>query len=94
MATYLFKDENKAAFVNGANSLFSKNGLEHEISQADLLDTPPNKAEFTLFVTEDPQEISVIDQAIADKHFGFPLRSIDLKSMVKESQKSSKKKRK
>jgi hypothetical protein len=94
MATYLFKDENKAAFVNGVNSLFSKNGLEQEISQADLLDTPPNKAEFTLFVTEDPQQISIMDQAIKDKHFGFPLRQIDLKSMVKESQKYSKKKHK
>ena len=94
MATYLFKDENKAAFVNGANSLFSKNGLNHEISQSDLLNTPPGKAEFTLFVTEDPQEITVIDQAIEDKHFGFPLRSIDLKSMIRESKSKSKKYRK
>jgi len=94
MATYLFKDENKAAFINGVNSLFSQNGLEQEVSQANLLDTPPNKAEFTLYITEDPQEISIIDQAIVDKHFGFPLRQIDLKSMVKESQKFSKKKRK
>jgi hypothetical protein len=94
MATYLFRDENKAAFINGANSLFSKNGLEHEVSQADLLDTPPNKIEFTLFITEDPQEIAVIDQAIKDKHFNFPLKSIDLKSMVKESKSKSKKYRK
>jgi hypothetical protein len=94
MATYLFKDENKAAFINGANSLFSKNGLEHEISQADLLDTLPGKIEFTLFITEDPQEIMVIDQAIKDRHFSFPLKSIDLKSMIKESKSKLKKYRK
>ncbi len=91
MATYLFKDENKAAFINGVNSLFSINGLEHEISQTDLLNTPPKKPEFTLFVTDDQKEIDVLDQAINDKHFKFPLKTIDLKSMVKESKKTSKK---
>lgn len=86
MATYLFRDENKAAFVNGMNALFSENSLEREISSADLIDTPnAGKTEFTLFITEDPQEISILDNAIKTKHFNFPLRQIDLKSMVKES---------
>jgi hypothetical protein len=91
MATYLFRDENKAAFVNGLNSLFSKNNLEREISSNDLIDTPSaDKTEFTLFITDDPQEISILDQAINDKHFGFPLRQIDLKSIVKESKRKVK----
>ena len=86
MATYLFRDENKAAFVNGINSLFSDNSLDRNVSSSDLIDTPSaDKAEFTLFITEDPQEISIIDNAIKDKHFNFPLRQIDLKSMIKES---------
>ena len=86
MATYLFRDDNKAAFVNGMNALFSDNSLDREISSADLIDTPSaDKTEFTLFITDDPQEISILDNAIKDKHFGFPLRQIDLKSMVKES---------
>ena len=91
MATYLFRDENKAAFTNGLNSLFSKNNLKREISSDDLIDTPSaDKTEFTLFITDDPQEISILDQAINDKHFGFPLRQIDLKSIVKESKRKKK----
>lgn len=91
MATYLFRDENKAAFVNGLNSLFSKNNLEREISSNDLIDTPSaDKTEFTLFITDDPQEISILDQAINVKHFNFPLRQIDLKSIVKESKRKKK----
>ncbi len=92
MATYLFRDANKAAFINGMNALFADNSLERDISSDDLIDTPnAGKAEFTLFITDDPQEISIIDQAINDKHFGFPLRQIDLKSMIKELKKTSKK---
>jgi hypothetical protein len=91
MATYLFRDENKAAFVNGLNSLFSENKLEREISSNDLIDTPSaDKTEFTLFITDDPQEISILDQAIKAKHFKFPLRQIDLKSIVKESKRNKK----
>ena len=92
MATYLFRDANKAAFTNGINALFTDNKLEREISSEDLIDTPSaGKSEFTLFITDDPQEISILDQAINDKHFGFPLRQIDLKSIVKESKRKSKK---
>ena len=91
MATYLFRDENKAAFVNGLNSLFSKNNLEREISSNDLIDTPSaDKTEFTLFITDDSQEISILDQAINAKHFSFPLRQIYLKSIVKESKRKKK----
>jgi hypothetical protein len=91
MATYLFRDANKAAFINGVNSLFSKNKLTNLVSDSDLLDTPPNKQEFTLFVTEDPQEISVIDQAIEDKHFGFAIKNVDLTKMIRESKKKNRK---
>lgn len=92
MATYLFRDANKAAFINGMNALFANNSLEREISSDDLINTPSvDKVEFTLFITEDPQEISILDQAIKNKHFGFPLRQIDLKSIIKESKKKSKK---
>lgn len=91
MATYLFRDANKAAFINGANSLFKSNNLENSVSEDDLLDTPPNKAEFTLFVTEDPQEIAVLNQAIEKKHFSFPIKDVDLTKMIKESRKKFKK---
>jgi len=91
MATYLFRDENKAAFINGMNALFSDNSLDRSISSSDLIDTPSaGKTEFTLFITEDPQEISILNNALKTKHFGFPLRQIDLKSMIKESKKKLK----
>ena len=92
MATYLFRDENKAAFINGFNSLLKKNNVDNLTSSTDLVDTPSAaKVEFTLFITEDPTEISILNQAIKDKYFTFAVREIDLKSMVKESLKKKRK---
>lgn len=94
MATYLFKDANKAAFVNGVNTLFKDNGLDREIDSTDLLDSMPGKAEFTFFITDDPQEDDILQNAEKTKYFSFPFRSIDLKEVIKESKKLSKKSKK
>ena len=94
MATYLFKDANKAAFVNGVNTLFKDNGLDREISSTDLLDAMPGKAEFTFFITDDPQEDDILKDAEKNKYFSFPFRAIDLKEMIKESKKLLKKSKK
>ena len=91
MATYLFKDANKAAFVNGANTLLKKNGVNHEISSTDLLDAMPGKAEFTFYITDDPQIDDILKNAEKTKYFTFPFRTIDLQEMIKESKKKSKK---
>ena len=87
MATYLFRDANKAAFVNGVNTLFKDNGLNREISSTDLLDALPGKAEFTFFITDDPQEDDILKNAEKTKYFSFPFRAIDLKEMIAESKK-------
>ena len=87
MATYLFRDANKAAFVNGINTLFKDNGLNREISSTDLLDALPGKAEFTFFITDDPQEDDILKNAEKTKYFSFPFRAIDLKEMIAESKK-------
>jgi hypothetical protein len=91
MATYLFKDANKAAFVNGVNTLFKDNGLDYEISSTDLLDAMPEKAEFTFYITDDPQEDDILKNAEKTKYFTFPFRAIDLQEVIKESKKKSKK---
>jgi hypothetical protein len=91
MATYLFRDANKAAFVNGVNTLFKDNGLNREISSTDLLDALPGKAEFTFFITSDPQEDDILKDAEKNKYFSFPFRAIDLKEIIKESKKKRKK---
>lgn len=91
MATYLFRDTNKAAFVNGVNTLFKDNGLDREIDSTDLLDALPGKAEFTFYITDDPQEDDILKNAEKNKYFSFPFRGIDLKEMIKESKKKSKK---
>jgi hypothetical protein len=93
MATYLFRDANKAAFVNGINTLFKDNGLNREISSTDLLDALPGKAEFTFFITDDPQEDDILKNAEKTKYFSFPFRAIDLKEMVAESKKLQSKKK-
>ena len=94
MATYLFKDANKAAFVNGVNNLFKDNGLNREISSTDLLDAMPGKAEFTFYITDDPQEDDILKNAENKKYFTFPFRSIDLQEMIRESKKLQKKPKK
>ena len=94
MATYLFKDANKAAFVNGVNNLFKDNGLDREISSTDLLDVMPGKAEFTFYITDDPQEDDILKNAENKKYFSFPFRSIDLQEMIRESKKLQKKSKK
>jgi hypothetical protein len=93
MATYLFKDANKAAFVNGINNLFKDNGLDREISSTDLLDAMPGKAEFTFYITDDPQEDDILKNAEKIKYFTFPFRAIDLQEMIKESKKLQPKKK-
>jgi hypothetical protein len=93
MATYLFKDANKAAFVNGVNTLFKDNGLDYEISTTDLLDALPGKVEFTFYITDDPQEDDILKNAEKTKYFTFPFRSIDLQEVIKESQKGKKSKK-
>jgi hypothetical protein len=94
MATYLFKDANKAAFVNGINTLFKDNGLDYEISTTDLLDALPGKAEFTFYITDDPTEDDILKNAEKIKYFKFPFKSIDLKEVIKESKKLKKKSKK
>jgi len=95
MATFLFRDANKAAFVNGANKLFKDNGIDLEVSQNDLLDTPsPNKAEFTLYVSDEPPIVDILQNAEKNKYFSFPFREIDLKEAIKESKKPVKRKSK
>lgn len=94
MATYLFKDANKAAFINGVNNLFKDNGLDREISSTDLLDAMPGKAEFTFYITDDPQEDDILKNAENKKYFTFPFRSIDLQEMIRESKKLLKKSKK
>lgn len=93
MATYLFKDANKAAFVNGVNTLFKDNGLDREIDSTDLLDALPGKAEFTFFITDDPQVDDILKDAEKTKYFSFPFRAIDLQEMIKESKKFAPKKK-
>jgi hypothetical protein len=94
MATYLFRDANKAAFVNGANNLFKDNGLNREISTTDLLDALPGKAEFTFYIPMDIQEDDILKDAEKKGYFKFAFRAIDLKEMIKESKKLSKKSKK
>ena len=93
MATYLFKDANKAAFVNGANNLFKDNGLNREISSTDLLDALPGKAEFTFYIPTDVQEDDILKDAEKKGYFKFSFKSIDLQEMIAESKKLQSKKK-
>ena len=86
MTSYLFKDTNKAAFINGLNSLFDEYD-KPKVETRHLLNYPPGKLDYTLYNTNDDREVEIIDQAISDNHFDFSVKKIDLKDMVNESRK-------
>jgi hypothetical protein len=54
----------------------------------------PGKAEFTFYITDDPQEDDILKNAEEIKYFTFPFRAIDLQEMIKESKKLLKKSKK
>ena len=54
----------------------------------------PGKAEFTFYITDDPQEDDILKNAENKKYFSFPFRSIDLQEMIRESKKLQKKSKK
>lgn len=88
MATFLFHDKNKAAFVNGLNNLFKDNNIKVKISKNDLIDTPsPSKTEFTLYISDDPAIVDILKQAEKSKYFDFSFKEIDLKEIIKQSKK-------
>jgi hypothetical protein len=53
----------------------------------------PGKAQFTFFITDDPQEDDILKNAEKIKYFSFPFRAIDLQEMIKESKKFQPKKK-
>jgi hypothetical protein len=88
MATFLFHDSNKAAFINGVNKLFKDNSIDYKISKRDVIDTPSvDKAKFTIYVSDEPQVVDILKQAEKSKHFDFSFKEIDLKEIITKSKK-------
>jgi hypothetical protein len=86
MATFLFHDSNKAAFINGLNKLLKDNSIDYKISKRDVIDTPSAaKAQFTLYVSDEPQVVDILKQAVKSKHFDFTFKEIDLKEVITKS---------
>jgi hypothetical protein len=86
MATFLFHDSNKAAFINGLNKLLKDNSIDYKISKQDVIDTPSvTKTQFTLYVSDEPQVIDILKQAVKSKHFDFAFKEIDLKEVITKS---------
>lgn len=86
MATFLFHDSNKAAFINGLNKLLKDNSIDYKISKRDVIDTPSaDKAKFTIYVSDEPQVVDILKQAEKSKHFDFAFKEIDLKEIINKS---------
>lgn len=80
--TFLFKDENRAAFENGANKLFKENDLpDMKVNSKGMMNYPKDDNEFTVYVTTDPVEVKILQQAEKDKHFNFPFKHINMKEI-------------
>lgn len=88
MVTYLFADKNKAAFVNAINKLLKNNELGYEVSSTDLINPSPSKTESTLFVTDDENEVYIMDDAIKSKYFKFPIEKVNIKNMKEQINKN------
>jgi hypothetical protein len=87
MAEYLLRDRDKAAFINHMNKILGQMEPELGLDTTNFLDIPgSNKSEDkTIFVTDNPQEIGILDTLINNKSFSYPVKKIDLKEMAKSS---------
>ncbi len=61
------------------------------LDTTNFLDVPgSNKSEDkTIFATDSPQEIGMLDTLINNKSFSYPVKKINLKEMVKSSRKQA-----
>ena len=89
MAEYLLRDRDKAAFINHMNKLLGQMDPGLGLDSSNFIDVPgDNKSEDkTIFATDDPREVSMLDTLINNRSFSYPVKKIDLKEMVKKSRK-------
>ena len=89
MAEYLLRDRDKAAFINHMNKILGQMDPSLGLDSTNFMDIPgDNRSEDkTIFVTDDPQEISMLDTLVSKRSFSYPVKKIDLKEMVKKSRK-------
>jgi hypothetical protein len=87
MAEYLLRDRDKAAFINHMNKILGQMDPELGLDTTNFLDIPgSNKSEDkTIFATDNPQEIGMLDTLINNKSFSYPVKKVDLKEMAKAS---------
>jgi hypothetical protein len=57
------------------------------LDSTNFLDIPAShkSEDKTIFATDDPQEIGMLDTLINNKSFSYPIKKIDLKEMAKSS---------
>ena len=89
MAEYLLRDRDKAAFINHMNKLLGQMDPKLGLVSTNFIDVPgDNKSEDkTIFATDDPREVSMLDTLINNRLFSYPVKKIDLKAMVRKSRK-------
>lgn len=89
MAEYLLRDRDKAAFINHMNKILGQMDPSLGLDSTNFMDIPgDNRSEDkTIFVTDDPQEISMLDTLVSKRSFSYPVKKIDLKEMVRKSRK-------
>ncbi len=87
MAEYLMYDKDKAAFINRMNKLLGQVGPGMELKSSNFLDVPGSSTseDTTVFVTNDPIVIKLLDTLIDKNAFTYSIKRIDLKEMIRVS---------
>lgn len=59
------------------------------LDSTNFIDVPGNSKseDKTIFATNDPREISMLDMLINNRSFSYPVKKIDLKEMARASRK-------
>jgi len=75
MKAFLFADKNKSAFLQTYRTLTTSSP-----SLSNIIDTPKNKPEYTLYVPNDESEFELL----GDHDFGFKVTTIKIDDLIKQ----------
>jgi hypothetical protein len=86
MAEYLIHDRDKAAFINRMNKLLKQVKPGFELDSTNFIDVPGNgEDDMSIFVTNNPIEISLLDMLISKRKFSYSIKKVNLKEIVSAS---------
>lgn len=83
MAEYLIHDRDKAAFINRMNKLLRQIEPGLELDSTNFIDVPGSgEDDMSIFVTDNPIEVSLLDMLVKKRKFSYPVKKVNLKEII------------